>query len=574
MSVPVGIYKVELYKNDQFIGIQNWKCPLRASTSAENYMVSNDANLETGTNSVFGSFLPVIYKAVGLPPSQYAQITVADGLNMQLTGIDVSNFTTSDVLYFYINKAENFGIKWKPTSSTYGSFCYFRGTWESGWYSRLTCSVQYTTLWGQFYGVLENADGIPLPDFSALETAAGSNTQCWVYQHYTGRCIYKTQSGLPACNPEMGQVTANTFTAMSKNDIITWLGGYEPKIPDPNDPYDFIDPSEPSGPAEADGIPDDAEVDFPTVPSVSASDTGFVTLYNPTLSQVKDLADYMWTGLFDLATYKKLFADPMDCILGFNMLPVTIPHGTAKSVTVGNINTGVSMNPATSQWIEVDCGSINMGDAFGSYLSYAPYTKISIYLPYIGTVELSTDDLIGKTVSLKYHIDCLSCSCVAYLKCGTSVLYQFTGSCGYSIPVNGNDFRTTISNIASIAASVAGAAATGGMSAPISAAGAIRAGATIAQNVVNSKPEIHRSGAIGSAAGIMGLQKPYLIVEYPNPCKPKKQYHYIGYPSFVTVTLGDLTGFASFENVILSGISCTDEERQIILGMCQEGIYL
>ena len=346
---------------------------------------------------------------------------------------------------------------------------------------------------------------------------------------------------------------------------------------DEDDPYQDIPDSEPSGPAQGTGIPANDPVDFPGLPTVSASDTGFITLYNPTLAQVKSLADYMWTGLFDLATYKKIFADPMDCILGFNMLPVAIPHGTAKSVTVGNISTGVQMDPATSQWVEVDCGSINMDDAFGSYLSYAPYTKVSLYLPYIGTVELSTDDVIGKTISLKYHVDCLSCSCVAYLKCGTSVLYQFTGACGYSIPVNGNDFRSTIGSIVSIAASIGGAVATGGMTAPLTGAkvaAGFASGAGIASNVMNAKPEIHRSGAIGSSAGIMGLQKPYLIVEYPNPCKPKKQYHYIGYPSFVTVKLGDLSGFASFENVILDGIECTDEERQIILAMCQEGIYL
>lgn len=344
--------------------------------------------------------------------------------------------------------------------------------------------------------------------------------------------------------------------------------GVEPV--DEDDPYQDIEDSTPSGPADSDGIPADSNIDFPDLPTVSATDTGFVTLYNPTLAQVKSLADYMWSGLFDISTYKKIFADPMDCILGFNMLPVAIPHGTAKTVTVGNISTGIQMDPATSQWIEVDCGTIDMGDAFGSYLSYAPYTKVSMYLPYIGTVELSTDDLIGKTIALKYHIDALSCSCVAYLKCGSSVLYQFTGSCGYSIPVNSNDFRSTVASIISIAATIGGAVATGGLSAPA----AVAAGASVAQNVTNSKPEIHRSGSIGSSAGIMGLQKPYLIVEYPNPCKPKKQYHYLGYPSFVTKTLSDLTGYAEFENVLLENIPCTDAERELILGMCKGGIYL
>ena len=361
---------------------------------------------------------------------------------------------------------------------------------------------------------------------------------------------------------------------------------------DEDDPYQNIPDSEPSGPAESTGIPENDPIDIPAVPTVSVSDTGFITLFNPTLSQVKDLANYMWTGLFDLATYKKIFADPMDCLLGFNMLPVAIPHGTAVSVRVGNISTGIQMNPATSQWVEVDCGSLSIGDAFGNYLSYAPYTKFSMYLPYVGMVELSTDDVVGKTLSLVYHVDVLSCACVAYLKCGDSVLYQFTGSCGYSIPVSGNDFRATIANIVSITATVAGAVVTGGAAAGITAgttakaaakaarmkaaqsAAAIGDAASISKNVMGSKPEIHRSGAIGGSAGILGMQKPFLIVEYPNPCKPKKQYHYTGYPSFVTVKLDDISGYAEFEEILIEGVPCTEAEQTMIKDLCKGGIFL
>lgn len=349
-----------------------------------------------------------------------------------------------------------------------------------------------------------------------------------------------------------------------------WYAEVEPNAIDTDDPYQNIPDSQPSGPADATGIPGNDPVDIPNLPTVAVSDTGFVTLFNPTLAQVKDLADYMWNGLFDVNNLRKLFADPMDCILGFNMLPVAIPNSGPAAVTVGNISTGVSMNKATSQWVELDCGTLDIGDAFGNYLSYAPYTKFSMYLPYIGIVELSTDDVVGKTLALKYHIDVLSCACVAYLKCGPSVLYQFTGSCGYSIPINGNDFRTTIASIVSIAATIGGAVATGGLTAPA----AVAVTASTVNNVMNSKPQIHRSGAIGSSAGILGIQKPYLIVEYPNPCKPKKQYHFTGYPSFVTVKLSDITGYAAFEEILIEGVPCTEEEQAMIKNLCKGGIFL
>ena len=367
----------------------------------------------------------------------------------------------------------------------------------------------------------------------------------------------------------------DNYNPTSHANAIAFWTGVEPI--DTDDPYQDIEDSEPSGPAIGTGIPETSEIDIPSLPSVSVTDTGFVSLFNPTLAQVKNLADYMWSGLFDLATYKKLFADPMECILGFNMLPVAIPNSGAVAVKVGNISTGVTMNKATSQWVELDCGVIDIGLPIGSYLDYAPYSKFSIYLPYIGVTELSTDDVAGRRLHLVYHIDVLSCSCVAYLKCGPDVLYQFAGACGYSIPVTGNDFRQMIASIISIVATVGGAVATGGLSAPITAAAgaaAIRGGASVAQNVMNSKPNIHRSGAIGSSAGIMGIQKPYLIIEIPKSCKPKKQYHFLGYPSFVTTKLGDISGYAEFENVILDGVPCSAEERSELDALCKGGIYL
>lgn len=365
---------------------------------------------------------------------------------------------------------------------------------------------------------------------------------------------------------------ANHLWVANANSMEDWYNGIVPV--DENEPYPDMPESEPSGPSTGTGIPTSDPVDFPSLPTFSATDTGFITLFNPTLSQVKALADYMWNGLFDVNNLRKIFADPMDCILGFNMLPVAIPNLGPADVCIGNLVSSVSMNVASSQWVEVDCGQLDLGLPYGSYLDFSPYTKYAIYLPYIGTCDLSADDVAGKVLQLKYHVDVLSCSCVAYLKCGDSVLYQWTGSCGYSIPVTQNDFSRMIMAIVSMAAGAIGGAITagGGMA---SVAGFARGGAeSAAKNVMGLKPEVHRSGSVGSSAGLMGGQTPYLILEVPKACKPAKQYHYLGYPSFTTVKLGDVSGRQDFESVILDGIPCTEEERDMIAAACEGGIYL
>ena len=376
-------------------------------------------------------------------------------------------------------------------------------------------------------------------------------------------CRYESSLGVYVptfMNRWQSSVMGNRALSIKFFDGITEL--------DPDDPY----PDDDSGGGDEpdpDGIPDNDDIPIPPLPDVDITDTGFITLYRPSLAQVKRLADYMWSDLFSLEGFKKLFADPMDCILGFNVLPVVVPAGEISSVTVGNISTGVNMTECASQWVEFDCGTVNIGTPYDTYLDYSPYTKYAIYLPYIGLQTLSADDVVGKPIHLVYHIDALSCSCVAYLLCGGSVLYQFAGSCGYSIPLTSDSFRNMVSAMINIATTVAGAVASGGMTAPLAVSGS----ASIAQNVMSLKPDVRRSGSVGSSAGLMGVQTPYLILEIPRICKPKDQQKYIGYPSFITDYVGNVGGYSEWESVILTGVPCTDEERASIEEILKGGVY-
>lgn len=339
---------------------------------------------------------------------------------------------------------------------------------------------------------------------------------------------------------------------------------------DPDDPYPDDDDSDDDYPDNPDGIPDDEPVPFPDDPDIDVLDSGFITLFAPTKAQVHNLASYMWAGGFDINTFRKIFADPMDCILGFNILPFQVTRGNLASVTVGNISTGVEMYKAGGQWQTIDCGSLNLGKIYDTYLDYAPYTKWSIYLPFIGLQQLSTDDVAHKTLHLKYKIDVLSCSCVAYLMCDDTILYQYSGSCGYAIPITSDNFASMISNIVSIASTGASIIASGGATAPM----AVGAVASVANNVMGLKPDIKRGGSIGASAGLMGVQKPYVIIEIPNICKPAMQHKYLGYPSFITKTVRDVEGYSEWESIILDGIPCTDAERAEILEIMKGGLYV
>lgn len=307
-------------------------------------------------------------------------------------------------------------------------------------------------------------------------------------------------------------------------------------------------------------------IDIPPLPTASASAAGFITLFNPTLGQLNNLASYMWSDLFSLDTFKKIFADPMDCILGLSIVPVKPASAGTSTVKIGNVSTDVSMNKTSSQYVAVDCGTIDVKEYWGAYLDYAPYTQCEIYLPYVGTKQISVDDVMNKSVHVVYHVDILSGACNAYVKCGDSVLYTFVGQCSSSIPISGNDWTNVLNGAISVAGKIGLAMATGGATALMSGLGA-------ASSIISSsKPTVERSGAMSSTGGLLGIQKPYLILTRPKQALPENQNKYTGYPSFITMALSECTGYTEIDSVHLENMPCTDEETQEIENLLKSGV--
>lgn len=346
--------------------------------------------------------------------------------------------------------------------------------------------------------------------------------------------------------------------------VVTWLNS----LPDANlDPYGQDGETE-TQPLDGtfDGTSD--PIDIPATPTLSAYNTNLITIFNPSMSQLNALGNYLWSSGFDVDAFKKIFADPMDCILGLSIVPVAVPIGGTKELKVGNIGTGVNMSYAGTQFVTVDCGSITILKYWGSYLDYEPYTKAEIYLPYIGMRPISVDDIMGEIVSVVYHVDILSGACVAYIKVGSSVLYSYIGQCSCGIPVTSTQFSNILNGVLGIAGAVGTLVATGGASAPLSVGG-------VASSAVNAlKPNIERSGSMSGTGGMLGIQKPYLVVTRPRQAVPLNQNTFMGYPSFVNMKLSDLKGYTEVESIHLENVPAMEEELNEIERLLKSGVIL
>ena len=346
------------------------------------------------------------------------------------------------------------------------------------------------------------------------------------------------------------------------------------------DPYEDGGFSGPSGPSDADFDFSSTDIPYQGAPSISATDTGFVTLYAPSAAQIKSLANYMWAGGFDPDNFKKLFADPYDAILGLHIVPTISGHpaSSSKTLTVGNISTGISMPACTEQYYTLDCGYINITSKWGSYLDYSPYTKLSIFLPYIGFVPLTPDDCMRGKIGVQYTVDILSGSIVAQIRCYSNqgadghVLYSFTGSCACDCPVTQGQYTNAVLGMLQVASGVAGAIGSG----MAGSVGGVMAGVGMAANAAISmaKPEISRSGSFGGSGGLMAQQTPYLIMTSPKMCTPRDQNIYVGYPAFVTVDLSTVRGFAQIDVNHYDNMPCTAQEVEELDNILKTGVIL
>lgn len=372
-------------------------------------------------------------------------------------------------------------------------------------------------------------------------------------------------------------------------------------------PYEELEPSGSGGGNMHIPAPSDT-IGLPAVPSLSMSDCGFCRIYNPTKQELQQLAQYLWTDQTFMQSIvnhaKQLIENPMDAIICLNLLPCEIGDGGQEEFKVLFVPTGINMTKAANQFVSVDCGYAEVESVMDSALDFSPYTRVSLFLPYIGMVSLNPDEVVGHILHVNYRVDIVTGGCVALVSVGSDVMYQFSGHCAISMPLTGADYSNlaaamiqTVKAAATIGAAGAGAAAAASVldAIPDSKSGTLMesryeaaivskeasfAGLT-ARNITNTvgavmgaKPEIARTGTFSGNTGYLGVRRPYLIIERPRLCNPAEYGKYNGYPSMQTVQLKNVKGFTQIQQVQLTEISATNPELDEIQRLLKQGVIL
>lgn len=362
-----------------------------------------------------------------------------------------------------------------------------------------------------------------------------------------------------------------------------YLKEYDPsvKIADIIDTGDADDPvqdNEPSGPGGGGGDWDENSdpVDFPDLPTGGALASGACKAYEMTAANLYTIFQKLWSSsVFDLNDFQKLVDNPMDCIISLHAVPVDPLTSASYSVWIGNFNTEVPGLRIGSQYLSVDCGSLNVKEFWGSALDYNPYTECDIFLPFIGIRKLNTDDVMNNIVHVKYNVDVLNGDCVANVKCGTSVLYKFAGNLKQDIPVTGRASNISMNAIQGGLTALAQGIIGGAVGGPVGAATAIAGGLSAASSVVGSKITTQRSSGLTGNSGILDEFVPYLILHRPIQSLANKFKTFKGYPSNITDSLSNVTGYTEVEFINLQNIpNATSAEMDEIKNLLSKGVLI
>ena len=404
-----------------------------------------------------------------------------------------------------------------------------------------------------------------------------------------------------------------------------YYGTYENIPPNPNpDSGDNTGNMTPTNPDTegGDGNFDNTNdnIDRPTLPVVDASAIGMLALYNPTGGELQQFADFLWSPNF-YQSIQRFFSDTADAVINLGIVPVIIPEKMEKKdVSICALRSGVKMNVINNQYVEFSLGKIKIEKYFGSFLDYAPYTNIQIYIPFVGYQTLNTDEIMGNEILLYYHVDLATGNFTCHLQVIRADVFYianiFTGNMMSKYCISSRSFDQLISagitaagtiasaGLGALAAtsSTTAATSTATMAAKSASAGSTTALATqgtraISTNVniplnnfappeptdppvpnVNNvivKPPIIRTGSLSGSDPLFAPKEAFIIINRPNPAIADKYSSFYGFRANYTETLSNLSGYTKVSAVNLKGFeSATLEEKQTIKDQLISGIIL
>jgi len=260
--------------------------------------------------------------------------------------------------------------------------------------------------------------------------------------------------------------------------------------------------------------------------------------------------------------------NPLECLRSAIWYPWDIVgDGTPETIKLGVLDTQVTASPVVNK-VRGGSVTVNIPWQASDWRRNAPYHQIYLYIPFVGTTQLSVSDLIGKTsLTVGWAMNKLTGELNVQVTTNTGeIIGVYNAQTAVSIPVGVSNVtpRQALNSIIAGAGAIASAA--GGHM--------LGAAALAAQSISAISPQITCIGGASGGAAI-GLEMNVICysVFHNTSAEPNTIAPVIGTPTMAHHSLAQKSGYVQTQDASVSG-SMTDTERQRINQLLDGGIYI
>lgn len=350
---------------------------------------------------------------------------------------------------------------------------------------------------------------------------------------------------------------------------------------------------------------------------------GKFTVENPTEGEYtyQELADQL----------RQLFngAYPNDQIISLMYFPFDIENGLNTAIKAeGQIQLANTSTKALTGWFgsdipEVTATKITGGTQFavfetapylieqyyGDFRDFAPYTAMSITVPYHGSIPINAGDWYGHSLKIRVNVDIITGTSIAFIYRDNAVVATISGQVGVPLQLvvrNVGDFTNTIINgnqlasqqnanltknltgvLSSVVIGTVGGATGNATLIGTGVLGAVNSltGAVATQKQYhNTKMSIEHTQASNTLVSVVSPStsmcqdiRPMLQIVYPRLMTGYNSSVYgktVGFACEIQGTINSFTGYSVFSGATLDGINAPDVEKNMIFQKLKEGIII
>lgn len=250
----------------------------------------------------------------------------------------------------------------------------------------------------------------------------------------------------------------------------------------------------------------------------------FFTIYEPTNANMQKINDAIFINAAEGTTINVL-----QYFSSYKKFYCKIPVDGYKQLKGGRYDFGEQAPYVKEHTIVVDCGSVEITEQYQSLLDYSPFSRLTIYLPFIGFQELDDKLVVGHTLKVQYVVDILSGRCLAQLY------------------VDSTELKSCIAEYG---------------------------GTIAADEMFGSDNGYDYYGAYELMTTLqLGELSCYVLIHTKIPLEGNI-VDYKGLPTNEIVKVGDAVGFIKYSSIHVEGINATDVEKNEIESLLMTGIVV